>query len=404
MADKGTIASSAAGGGSKGQPGFTLAEGVLPESSAAELSNTFGDALAAMGVEGDVLSKLNSGQKPAEVGKPSKPRAREHAEADTTDETDTTDTDTDDTTTEGEADEAEIEADGDAEDTEAGAEDETEDTEDKDKDKDDEAKAKTPREKRRERFDRLTAKLRDKDAALAEKEKLIEELEQKLEATSSAKVQPTLNHPLADVEDEATLAQRVQGARQWQRWCMRHPEGGTPPGMEAELTPEQVESYLHWADAILDHADEHRETLRTRATKREEAVKLYPETFKRGSAEAQARADLLKQIPGLNLHPERDLLIGRLVRAMQQEAKEREGKGRYVWMPINPEARKANGNGSTSHGANGTNGHAKTPAKTVSERAPVQSANGNPRQKLWETAQRGIPVDAEALLMGGRAA
>lgn len=355
-------------------------------------------ALAMLGVGGEV-PELPKVEKPKPKGKPDSAKSKAKPANNEEGEDDDANADEDG---EGEDDDAHNEEDGEGDDDDADNEEDGED-EDANADEDgegedddaDDDEDKSPRDKRRERFSKLTAKLREKDTAISEKEARIAELEEALAIKGTPKAATTPGNPLADIEDETSLNERVTLARRIQRWCQANPEGGTPPGTETEISKETVEHWLDWSYSVQDAAESHRKVLNSREQTRQTANQLYPTQFKAGHEDNKLRIKLLKEIPGLNTHPERDLIIGRLIRAAAQETQEKDGKGKFVFMPLGKKAKTPADKGSET----------QTPAKAKStatppQRARVSDPGSSPKRKLSADLDSGKPVSAEALLFG----
>lgn len=395
MADQNRNIASPAPAANSPQPGFVPDAGIFPTGKeTTELSNTIGDALAVLGVGGDLPQS-----KKVEPPKKPKPQAKEKPEAETEEKEaqEEDESETEDETAE--AEESETEAESESEETEESkTEEETSDAEDE--------SGRETRNKRRERFDKLTAKLREKDELLKEKDARVAELEERLEQSQSARPAPSPANPLADVEDEPTLNTRLQNARFTQRWCSARmsvdPDTGDqvflpgkPPGWDRELTAAEVEGYLNWADSVIDAAPEHRKVMAQQQEHRAQAKARYPTMFERGHKDAARRTELLKVITG----PERDLIIGRILRAEAEETREADGKGRFVFMPLKPA-----GEGKPKPKPNGEpngNGHARANnAPVLPTRTPVTSAERTPKRKLSAAIESGTPVSAEALIFG----
>jgi hypothetical protein len=153
------------------------------------------------------------------------------------------------------------------EDTEEKSEESGEDTvtepEDSEEDEpaDTEADAEAPKDKVQKRIDKLVAKQRESEeratAVSAELEQLKSakaDLEAQLNQTSRPILSPSADNPLADVDGEEVLEQRVQNAQAVRRWALQNSDGTTikkPDGSEQFISGDEVKDYLIKADDIL---------------------------------------------------------------------------------------------------------------------------------------------------------
>lgn len=212
----------------------------------------------------------------------------------------------DDTTATGAADEAGAEGEDDEED--AGAD------EDEDEDEENPA-AKQARAKFTPEQQALFNKAMKKERArrnseVAALQERLAQLEKQatVGAASAAAPAPTADDPLADVQTEAELEQRIAGAKAWRQWLRLHPDGGTVgEGDNAkDVTPEQARAWLvHYEDILLEHAPARRAQLAKRQAADSAALKVHPWLAKASdprtlAVEAELRAHpALRSVPGV---------------------------------------------------------------------------------------------------------
>lgn len=119
---------------------------------------------------------------------------------------------------------------------------------------------------------------------------------------------PTAEDPLADVQTEAELEQRIAGAKSWRNWLRLHPDGGTVGEGEnvKEVTPEQARAWLvHYEDILLEHAPARRTQLAKRQAADADALKVHPWLARASdprtlAVEAELRAQpVLRSVPGV---------------------------------------------------------------------------------------------------------
>lgn len=198
--------------------------------------------------------------------------------------------------------------------------------------------------------------------------------------------------PLGHVATAADLDKLVEAAELWLEWCEENPEGGAPPGVEKELTKEDVKSYKNGAKQTLKQVPARREYLQKYQTTHAALVKEHPDLAKPDSALRKQAEEVLKGNPALVASPTylqdvMDLLEGRRLR-------EERAKGiKYVKVdaktpakgkeePAAPGARKpAAGTGSVTPQRPAPNGAAKGGGVADLKTLRAQAAQGNASAK-----------------------
>lgn len=180
--------------------------------------------------------------------------------------------------------------------------------------------------KDREARETLERTMQERDSELVT---LREQLETARQAAPAAPVIATAEQPLAGVDDEAVLEQRLDQARALRRWALRHPQGGViekPDGKEEEISEERAAEMLAWSEDLLEkHGPARREFLRTRAQARQQEVTIYPWLKDPKSPGTVLVEGALKRHPILReLFPDArlliaDMLVGQAVRQQQAQ-------------------------------------------------------------------------------------
>lgn len=181
--------------------------------------------------------------------------------------------------------------------------------------------AEPQKDKVQKRIDKLVAKQREAEekatAVSAELEQLKAakaELEAQLNQTTRPVLTPTADSPLADVDSEDALEQRVQNAQAVRRWALQNSDGATikkPDGSEQFISGEEVKDYLIKADDILTvHAPARRTWLAQRAPAVEAAKNIFPDLFKAGTDLNKAYQATVKSAPELLRIPQHEYWIG----------------------------------------------------------------------------------------------
>ncbi|MEN9833592.1 MAG: hypothetical protein RL753_746 [Bacteroidota bacterium] len=177
------------------------------------------------------------------------------------------------------------------------------------------------KDKVQRRIDKLVAKQREAEekaqAASAELEQLRTakaDLEAQLNQTSRPVLTPTADNPLADVDSDEALQQRIQNAQAVRRWALQNTDGTTikqPDGSEKFIEAAEVKDYLVKADDILTiHVPARKEWLAQREPAVQAAKSMFPDIFKEGSALNQAYKATIKQAPDLLKIPQHEYWIG----------------------------------------------------------------------------------------------
>jgi hypothetical protein len=177
------------------------------------------------------------------------------------------------------------------------------------------------KDKVQRRIDKLVAKQRESEekaqAASAELEQLRTakaDLEAQLNQTSRPVLTPSADNPLADVDSDEALQQRIQNAQAVRRWALQNTDGTTikqPDGSEKFIEAAEVKDYLVKADDILTiHVPARKEWLAQREPAVQAAKSMFPDIFKEGSALNQAYKATIKQAPDLLKIPQHEYWIG----------------------------------------------------------------------------------------------
>lgn len=208
----------------------------------------------------------------------------------------------------------------------SGEEEATEEQEESEEDEEPEAEDKdhgdeVPKDKVQKRIDKLVARQKEAEekaaAVSAEMEQLKAakaELEAQLNQTTRPVLSPSADNPLADVDSEEALDQRVQNAQAVRRWALQNSDGATvkkPDGSEQFISAEEVKDYLIKADDILvTHAPARRAWLAQRQPAVEAAKNIFPDLFKAGTDMNRAYQATVKQAPELLRIPQHEYWVG----------------------------------------------------------------------------------------------
>ena len=200
-----------------------------------------------------------------------------------------------------------------------------EDSEPEDKD----PGAEVPKDKVQKRIDKLIAKQREAEeraeatgSELEQVKQAKAELEAQLNQTTRPILSPTADNPLADVDSEDALEQRIQNAQAVRRWALKNSDGATiqkPDGSEQFVSSDEVRDYLVKADDIITvHAPARKQWINNRVPSISSAQNLFPEMFKAGSPANQAYQATIKAAPDMLKIPQHELWIGLALYGEQQ--------------------------------------------------------------------------------------
>lgn len=198
---------------------------------------------------------------------------------------------------------------------------EEEDEEPVAEDKDPDSEEAPTKDKVQRRIDKLVAKQREAEekvtVAGAEIEQLRQakaDLEAQLNQTTRPVLSPSADNPLADVDNDEALEQRVQNAQAVRRWALQHSDGTNikrPDGSEQFIAGDEVKDYLIKADDILTlHAPARRQWLAQRQPAVEAAKNVFPDLFKAGTDLNKAYQATIKSAPELLRIPQHEYWIG----------------------------------------------------------------------------------------------
>jgi hypothetical protein len=163
------------------------------------------------------------------------------------------------------------------------------------------------------RFDKAIRKQRTKVTTL---EGQLAERDQALEALAAAPAVaavPTAEDPLADVEDDATLATRLQQSRNLWKWARLHPQGGTlkdASNRDVEITPERaLEIQVEEEELQQLHGPRRAQFIKDRSTQEASAIQAHPWLKNKSSQGAVEIEAMLRRNPGLRSVPGIKLIL-----------------------------------------------------------------------------------------------
>jgi hypothetical protein len=177
------------------------------------------------------------------------------------------------------------------------------------------------KDKVQRRIDKLVAKQREAEekaqAATSELEQLKAakaDLEAQLNQNSRPVLTPSADNPLADVDSDEALQQRIQNAQAVRRWALQNTDGTTikqPDGSEKFIEAAEVKDYLVKADDILTiHVPARKQWLAQREPAVQAAKQTFPDIFKEGTPLNQAYKATIKTAPDLLKIPQHEYWIG----------------------------------------------------------------------------------------------
>jgi hypothetical protein len=204
----------------------------------------------------------------------------------------------------------------------------SEDAEDE-KSEDEEEEEPVAHEKVQRRIDKLTAQkkeaLEKAQSVQAEYEQAktkLAELEEQVNKSSRPVLTPTADSPLADVDTEEALDEKIKSAQEVRRWALRNTDGATvkkPNGEEVYLDADQVKDYLIKSDDLLTlHAPARKQWLAQRQPAVQAAKNLFPDIFKKGTQMHEAFTATVKQAPELLKLPMVEYWVGLALYGEQQ--------------------------------------------------------------------------------------
>jgi hypothetical protein len=140
------------------------------------------------------------------------------------------------------------------------------------------------------------------------------DLEAQLNQNSRPVLTPSADNPLADVDSDDVLQQRIAHAQAVRRWALQNTDGTTikqPDGSEKFIEAAEVKDYLVKADDILTiHVPARKQWLAQREPAVQAAKSMFPDLFKEGSQLNQAYKATIKTAPDLLKIPQHEYWIG----------------------------------------------------------------------------------------------
>ncbi len=167
------------------------------------------------------------------------------------------------------------------------------------------------------RIGKISADAKAEQARLESRvEELTDELEETKAKVGTAPVSIPGVHPLMLVASEKELDDRLARIDAFEDFADKYPEGYEGDGTENDpaWTAEQIRTKMRELkrerDRIIPAA---RENIKARAVKDAELKAKYPALFDRKSEEFRSAQALMKLMPELNRHPDKSVLIARLI-------------------------------------------------------------------------------------------
>jgi hypothetical protein len=235
------------------------------------------------------------------------------------------------------------------------------------------------------RVDKLTAQKKAAEEKATEATKRLEELEAakaeaeaKLNEAARPVLAPAPDSPLADINSDTELEQRIASAHAVRRWALQNSDGATvkaADGTEKFVDATEVKQYLIQADDLLTiHAPARREWLKEYSATHEPVKEIFPQLFKAGTAENKGYLDYLKKRPNFAREPDRDYvysmaLLGELKWKEMQEVEAAKSKAAKKVSSVKSEPQKA-----------------ITPAKPVSSSKSVTKGSSNAAKRVMQGA------------------
>lgn len=187
----------------------------------------------------------------------------------------------------------------------------------------------------KDKYRRQRNEARDEAKALQDEN---EQLRSQLENLPAPQVMPTPADPLANVADLKALAQTQQTFRFIREQCTLNPDGWTvDEGQPSErfVSPEMVRKALVEAQTALDAVPQKAEALMAKPKFDEEARRILPAMFDRGTADFQAAQNVVRDMPWLVADPQHNLKVAVFLRG---------------WQTVQSEMNAAAGNGTKTNG------------------------------------------------------
>lgn len=139
-------------------------------------------------------------------------------------------------------------------------------------------------------------------------------LEQELQQARNAPMTPTADNPLADLDTEEAVDQRLAQMKALKRWCDANPDGGEVEGRDGQkitLDAQQVrERRLAAEEALEDYGPARKQYLKAAKEVETQARKVYPELFQTSSPASKAIHAFIRQLPEIKRLPNYWLILG----------------------------------------------------------------------------------------------
>lgn len=204
------------------------------------------------------------------------------------------------------------------------AEESDEESDDEEGEEEEERSSKS-REAMLKRINTLTGKLRTAEEERDSGKTKIAELEAELENANRVVLAPTADNPLADVDSEQGITDRIGQMKAVRRWCQQNPEGGEVSdgkGGTITLTKEDVQERLAYAEEVMDAAPARVAFLKEQSLYTAEARRVDPDLFKTSSPKRKMADVFIRQNPGILNLPNGWLIISDAIRGMEVRTKQ----------------------------------------------------------------------------------